>query len=149
MLVRRLFLLSFIGVIGLLAIACSGEKSIPAADSVDSLSVALKAAGLKVNGPKENGVLASRFFSIPGVSLTASGETILAYEFESEEAAAADRSQVSPDGWGIGPKYINWRVAPSYYSNGRLIVIYDGDKELVKQTLSVAMGERFAGSDPA
>ena len=145
---RKFLLTLLIAITAITGAACGGGKSIPEANSVDSLGKALEAGGLKVEGPLANGILSSRFFSIPGVKFVASGETVMAYEFETQEAADEERALVSEDGWGIGAKYINWVVAPSYYQNGRLIVIYDGDAAPIRKTLNSAMGERFAGSDP-
>lgn len=149
---RRLFAIGLIllvaAFVAAFVAACGSSGDIPEADSVETLSKALQAAGLRVEGPLPNGVLSSHYFSVPGVMFEASGETVLAYQFESDAELAAQRDLVSPDGWGIGAKYINWSADPSYYQNGRLIVIYDGDKQLVRDTLTAAMGERFAGSDP-
>lgn len=147
--VRRMFAVSLLVLVAALVSACGGSTDIPKADSMTTLGEALEAAGLRVNGPLPNDVLSSRYFSIPGMQFEASGETIYAYEFSDDAELAAQRHLVSPDGWGIGTKYIHWTVAPSYYQNGRLIVIYDGDKKLVMDTLAAAMGDRFAGTDPA
>ncbi|MDA1297992.1 MAG: hypothetical protein O3B04_08360 [Chloroflexi bacterium] len=144
----RLLAVSLISIVAVIVSACGSSGEIPEADSVDSLGVALQAAGLRVKGPLPNDVLSSRYFSIPGVQFDASGEQVLAYEFENDEELAAQRGLVSPDGWGIGPKYIQWRTEPSYFQNGRLIVIYDGDKALVIETLAAAMGEPFVTAGP-
>jgi hypothetical protein len=56
-------------------------------------------------------------------------------KLENDTEFAAQRDLVSPDGWGIGSKYINWSTAPNYYHNGRMIVINDGDKRLVWKSL--------------
>ena len=145
---KRLSYLLISGLL-LLLIACSSSNEIKPADSVASLEQALKDAGMRVEGPNENDFLSARFFSIPGVQFNASGETVLAYEFSNETELMEQKDLVSPDGWGIGSKYIQWTTAPSYFQNGSLIVIYDGDKSLVMDTLTTAMGERFAGTDPA
>lgn len=146
--VRRLTVLSLSLVLAIVALACSSSGEISEATTVESLGKALKAAGMRVDGPDQNGLLAANYFSVPGVQYTASGETLFVYEFETDEETMAQKDLVSPDGWGIGLKYINWTVAPSYYQNGRMIVIYDGEQDLVKNTLVAAMGERFAGSEP-
>ena len=144
---RRIVLSLLIAMTAAALLAC-GESKVPPADSVITLGEALEAAGFSVNGPSPNDVLSSRFFSIPGVRFVAGGETVHAYEFDSEDAAALEKATVSEDGYGIGSKYVNWSVAPSFYASGRLIVIYDGDQPKVKETLANAMGERFAGTDP-
>ncbi len=148
MAVRRLLAFPMIAAFVILLAACGSGKAIPAANSVATLGESLKAAGLRVEGPNPNDVLSSRFFSIPGVQFKASGEIVYAYEFETDEEVAEQRALVSPDGYGIGLKYVNWTVAPSFYQNGRLIVIYDGEAQLMLDTLVAAMGERFSGTDP-
>ena len=145
---RKLLIIPLIAAFAVLLIACGSGKAIPEANSVASLGESLKAAGLRVAGPNPNDVLSSRFFSVPGVQFTASGEIVYAYEFESDDEVAAQRDLVSPDGYGIGLKYVNWTAAPSFYQNGRLIVIYEGEAQLMLDTLVAAMGERFAGTDP-
>ena len=146
---RRLLTICLVKLVAATVSACGSSGEIPSADSVDTLAKSLGAAGLRVDGPLPNGVLASHYFSVPGVMFEASGETVYAYEFQDDAELTAQRDLVSPDGWGIGAKYINWSSGPSYFQNGRLIVIYDGEKQLVRETLTAAMGERFAGSDPA
>ncbi len=145
---RRLLAITLVSLAAVVVSACGSSGEIPQADSVETLSKALQAAGLRVEGPLPNGFLSSSYFSIPGVKFEASGETVFVYEFESDSELAEQRDLVSPDGWGIGAKYINWAADPSFYQNGRLIVIYDGDQQLMMDTLTAAMGERFAGSDP-
>lgn len=147
--VRRLLFGSIISLFAIAAIACGSSGDIPKATSVDSLGRALESAGLRINGPADNDFLSANYFSIPGVQYNASGETVFVYEFSDEEELAAQRALVSPDGWGIGHKFIQWSVGPSYYNNGKLIVIYDGDKKLIMETLAAAMGEPFAGGEPA
>ena len=80
--------------------------------------------------------------------MTASGQNILAFEFSTLEEAAEQAALVSPDGYGIGLKYVNWSEGPQFFHNGKMIVVYDGSQMLVIDTLTTAMGERFAGEEP-
>ena len=143
----RRFLLIALAAFSILAVACSGGGNIEPADSYDSLAVALEAAGMKVGDPVENKFLFSNLFSIPGVIMTASGQELLAFEFSTPEEAAKQAATVSEDGYGIGPKYINWIEDPQFFLNGRMIVVYDGAQSLVIETLVAAMGEQFV--DPS
>lgn len=143
----------FIAVIALTAfsimsVACSSSADIEPADSYDSLSAALEAAGMKVGEQVENNFLFAGLFTVPGIEMTASGQDILAFEFATAEEAAEQAALVSPDGYGIGLKYINWVETPQFFRNGRMIVVYDGSQSLVIETLTTAMGERFAGESP-
>ncbi len=146
--VRRLFAGSIVSIVVIAAVACGASASIPQATSVDSLGDALESAGLRVQGPAANDFLSASYFSIPGVQYSASGEMVLAYEFTDSSELAAQKDLVSPDGWGIGNKFIQWTVAPSFFQNGNLIVVYDGEAKLIIETLTEAMGEPFAQSDP-
>ena len=145
----RLMVFVAVAVFSLMAFACGSSGEIPEANSAESLAEALKAGGMRVDGPNENDFLSRSYFSIEGVQFDASGETILAYEFDDPAELTAQRDLVSPDGYGIGAKFIQWLVEPNYYQNGNLIVIYDGDKKLVTDTLTAAMGEPFVGGNPA
>ncbi len=138
------------GVAALVAVvtaACGGGGEVQSANSVNTLARALESAGLRVTGPDPTNFLEAGLFPVPGVSLTASGEKVLAYEFETAEAAAAAADDVSSDGWGIGFKYVNWTSTPHYYARESLLVIYDGDTALMKRVLSEAMGQQFAGGN--
>ncbi len=144
---RRLVVLA-VAAFSILVVACasaSGGDEIEPADSYESLSAALSAAGMKVGEQVENNFLFAGLFSVPGIEMTASGQEILAFEFTTQEEAAEQAALVSPDGYGIGLKYINWVDTPQFFLNGRMIVVYDGSQSLVTNTLTTAMGEQFAG----
>ncbi len=129
--------------ISAISFACSGD--IPVATDTESLSTSLSSAGLKVSAPSALGKIDAGLFSASGSKLVASSEELLAYEFATEDDAQAAASTVSPDGMGIGSKYINWTKTPHYFRSGRLIVIYDGKQSLIVDTLTKAMGPMFAG----
>ncbi|MBM3958014.1 MAG: hypothetical protein FJ313_08190, partial [Gemmatimonadetes bacterium] len=94
---------------------------------------------------QETNVLESLFFSVPGVALVVPGGRVLAFEFADEPEAAAQAGLVSPDGSGIGNKYIGWRDAPHFYARGRLVAIYQGDDRKMLYALEEALGPQFAG----
>ncbi len=144
---RRL-LLAAVAAFSIIVVACSGTADIEPADSYDSLSAALESAGMEVGEQVENNFLFAGLFSIPGIEVTASGQDILAFEFSTLEEADEQAALVSPDGYGIGLKYVNWADTPQFFKNGRMIVVYDGAQSLVTNTLISAMGERFAGEAP-
>lgn len=147
---RHLVAVSLVSITIFVLSACnSSGGEIPEADSVLTLGEALEAAGLRVNGPLDNDFLSARYFSIPGVQFDVSGEMVLAYEFDTDDEVTTQRELVSPDGWGIGSKYINWTVGPNYYQNGRLLVVYDGEEQAVLETLNLAMGQPFSSGNPA
>ncbi|MCZ6539148.1 MAG: hypothetical protein O6922_04910 [Chloroflexi bacterium] len=147
MMLRRLFFLA-LAAFSAVAVACSGGGEIEPADSYDSLTAALEAAGMKVDNQGENKFLFSGLFSVSGIELSASGEQILAFEFASPEEASEQAALVSDDGYGIGHRYVNWIATPQFFKNGNMIVVYDGSQSLVTNTLIAAMGEQFAGESP-
>ena len=144
---RRFLVIAFVA-FSIITVACSSGSDIEPADSYVSLSAALDAAGMKVGEQIENNFLFAGLFSVPGIEMTASGQDILAFEFSTVEEAAEQAALVSPDGYGIGLKYINWSDNPQYFLNGKMIVVYDGSQSLVTNTLTSAMGARFAGEEP-
>ena len=103
---------------------------------------------MKVEEQVGNNFLSAGLFSVPGIEMTASGQDILAFEFSTVEEAAGQAALVSPDGYGIGLKYVNWSDNPQYFLNGKMIVVNDGSQLLVTNTLISAMGARFAGEKP-
>ena len=145
----RRFILVAIAALSIIAVACSGGggsgADIEPADSYDSLSAALEAGGMTIGGRVDNNPLFSRLFSVQGIELNASGQEILAFEFETIEEAEEQAALVSEDGFGIGLKYVNWIAEPMFYKNGKMIVVYDGSQSLVIDTLEAAMGDIFAG----
>ncbi|MGY8880776.1 MAG: hypothetical protein ACKVKV_08915 [Dehalococcoidia bacterium] len=144
----RRFLVIALVAFSIIAVACSSVSDIEPADSYVSLSAALDAAGMKVEEQVENNFLFAGLFSVPVIEMTASGQDILAFEFSTVEEAAEQTALVSPDGYGIGLKYVNWSDNPQYFLNGKMIVVYDGSQSLVTNTLISAMSARFAGEKP-
>ena len=126
-----------------LAAACDG--SINPADDVASLLKSLEQAGFGTPEQQATNVLESRFFSVPGIALVVPGRRVLAFEFADEPEAAAQAGLVSPDGSGIGNKFVGWRDTPHFFSRGRLIVIYQGDDQKMLDALEQALGPQFAG----
>ena len=136
----RRFLVIALVAFSIIAVACSSVSDIEPADSYVSLSAALDAAGMKVEEQVENNFLFAGLFSVPVIEMTASGQDILAFEFSTVEEAAEQTALVSPDGYGIGLKYVNWSDNPQYFLNGKMIVVDDGSQSLVTKMLISAMG---------
>ena len=123
--------------------ACS--TSISPAEDLEGLARSLQEARLGAPERQETNALESRFFSVPGVALVVPGRRVLAFEFADQPEAAAQAALVSPDGSGIGNKYIGWQEPPRFFARGRLIVIYQGDDRKVLDALEKALGPQFAG----
>ncbi len=129
--------------VAVLAAAC--RESIEPADDLTGLLRSLQQAGFGTPEQEATNVLESRFFDVPGVALIVPGRKLLAYEFADEAQAGAQAGMVSPDGTGIGNKYVGWGDTPHFFSRGRLIVIYQGDDRKMLDALEEALGPQFAG----
>lgn len=106
-----------------------------------SLVDILRAKGLNV----EQGDSASQpFFSVQGTTLKVEGADVQVFEYADAEAAKADMAKIGPDG-NPPTMMIEWVEPPHFYQGGRLIVLYVGDDEQIKQTLSVTLGPQVAG----
>jgi hypothetical protein len=138
---RRLLVIALVA-FSTIAVACSIGSDIEPADSYASLSAALDAAGMKVEEQVENNFLFAALFSVPGIEMTASGQDILALECSTVDEASEQADLVSPDGYRIGLKYINWSDNPQYFLNGKMIVVYDCSQSLVTNSLILTMAAR-------
>jgi hypothetical protein len=126
--------------------ACA--RSVPAASDIASLTESLEVAGFAVQAPSQLGPVDAGLFEAEGALVVASKEKLLAFEFSDAATAGEAALRVSPDGSGIGHKYVNWSAVPHYFRSGRLIVIYDGTQKPVLNALAAAMGPVFAGGGP-
>jgi len=126
-----------------LAAACSG--SVSPADDLAGLLESLQQAGFGTPEQEATNVLESHFFTVPGVALVVPGRRVLVFEFADESEAEAQAGIVSPDGSGIGNKFVSWRDTPHFFSRGRLVVIYLGSDEKMLEALEEALGPQFAG----
>ena len=128
-----------------IALVAACGASISPAHDVAGLLKSLEQAGFGTPEQEDTNVLESRFFSVPGIALVVPGRRVLAFEFADEPEAAAQAGLVSPDGSGIGNKFVGWRDTPHFFSRGRLIVIYQGDNQKMLDALDEALGPQFAG----
>src|SRR5688572_14043333 len=83
----------------------------PVRDHV-SLVDNLRAAGLRVD---PTGPVSQPFLTASGETLHVDGETIQAFEYPDEGAAAKDASSVSSDGSKIGNAIVDWVGPPHFY----------------------------------
>lgn len=106
-----------------------------------SVAGRLEAMGLEV---ADVGVISQSFMPVEGSVITADGQGVQIYEFQSEKAAGAFASTVSRDGTQIGTSIATWIDTPHFYESGRLIVIYVGSSGRIDKALSSFMA-KFAG----
>ena len=112
-----------------------------------SFTRALDAAGLNVRGGARK---RSELFAVPGQALFVQGVSISTYEYPSEEALNKVRSSISSDGYSVptrtgGVAIVEWVGRPHFYSAGRLLVLYVGDKQRTLKALETILGGQFAG----
>jgi hypothetical protein len=83
------------------------------------------------------------FLSVEGESVQVDGGTIQSYEYENEQAAAADAGKIQPDGTIPGTQ-VTWVADPHFYRTGKLLVIYPGSDQKILDALEANLGEPFA-----
>lgn len=126
------------------------SASSPASDPVAALAEALRAAGatLTVLGSFPTDPLGGR-----GTRLCVSAQEVRVYAFETEADQAAVATKIDPtDPSMIGASMIvEWAGNPTFWQQGRLIVLYLGSDPAVEAGLSSVLGQPFAkgfGRDP-
>lgn len=141
----RLPLIS-LGVAGILSAGCTAESPVMpgALTSIDVLAAALRAEGasVAVQGPVAR--KSYPFFSIAGVRLVVSGESITAFPYPTVTEAEASAASISRDGAVVGTSNIFWVAPPRFYRTDAVIVLYVGTDPGVIGILDRALGPPFA-----
>ena len=88
---------------------------------------------------------------MPRRSLFIDGQEVFAFEFPTTNALQQVRSGISADGYSIPLRngrtaMVDWISPPHFYSAGRLITLYLGDKKPTLLALASLLGQQFAGS---
>lgn len=119
-------------------------------DAVAGLVAALED---QIGGVRWGGTVTQPFFSVPGWLVRVDGQEIQAFEYTDEAARLADARLISADGTVVGTTAVEGTGQPTFWANGKLIVLYFGDRAEVKEALSKALGEQLtragAGTGPA
>jgi hypothetical protein len=118
-------------------------SSTPRVKNLRELINKLKTGGERV-APK--GKVVQPFFSVKGQSITIGDEDVQVFEYRTSKAAELDASKISSTGSSAGTSMPMWIAPPHFFKNGRLIVLYVGEKPSVLKALEDALGPQFAGS---
>ncbi|MBI2868542.1 MAG: hypothetical protein HYX96_01800 [Chloroflexi bacterium] len=130
----------------LLAAGCAasgGSSPTPApAGDYSSLLANLRGEGATVT---EVGELEQPFFAVPGKLIRVNEQDVQVFEYDSAAAAESAASQVSADGGTIGTTMVTWVAPPHFYKAGKVIVLYVGSEQAVRDLLGKILGPQFAG----
>jgi len=85
------------------------------------------------------------FFSVKGQIITIGDQDVQVFEYRSLKAAELDASKISSTGSSAGTSMPMWIAPPHFFKNGRLIVLYVGEKPSVLKALEDVLGPQFAG----
>ena len=90
--------------------------------------------------------LSQPFFSVDAQVLTAYGEDIQVFEYDSSESALDEvtESGLTPDGQ-FQTVMVTWIDTPHFYQTGSLIVLYVGDNFEIITLLEDLLGPQIAG----
>ena len=90
--------------------------------------------------------LSQPFFSVDAQVLTAYGEDIQVFEYDSSESALieVEESGLTPDGQ-FQTVMVTWIDTPHFYQTGNLIVLYVGSNSDITTMLEDLLGPQIAG----
>ena len=96
------------------------------------------------------GGVSDPFFSVEGRMMVVNGAEVGVFEYPGPATAAFEAGCISPDGNMVKlaedqVSHAFWVAPPHFYRQGKLIVLYVGDDEVVLGVLEAVLGEPFAG----
>jgi hypothetical protein len=110
-----------------------------------ALIVRLQAAGLETRFLELMESRSYPFVSVRAVRLEVASENVYTFEFETTAAAEAEARGISADGHRVGSSFVSWISDPHFYRSDRMIVLYVGQSERIRNALVQAAGPQFAG----
>ena len=131
--------------------SCTAQPTAPASSPPDttetplspvtggegSLLEAFRSAGATV---EQAGAVEQPFFNVPGQKILVNGKEVQVFEYASEEARAAQSSQISPDGSSIGTNMVGWVDKPNFWAKGNAIALYIGQDQETINLISQVLG---------
>ena len=120
--------------------AASGAGDLDVASPSYGIYQALRATG---NTVQVSGDASRPFLEPKGKIFRLGGGDVEVYEFESKEETDAAAAKIGADGIVAGEP--QWSATPNFYRTEKVIVLYLGDDQSVRDALELAIGPRFAG----
>lgn len=109
--------------------------------NMERLIETLRAEGLTV---EKAGEIDQPFFSVKGQIIQINGDTLQVFEYDDLPTTMREAAQVSQNATSIGNTQIEWIDTPHFYHNGKMIIIYLGNDEEIKQIFEEKIGYTFA-----
>ena len=119
----------------------TNASSVPMVKNLRELINKLKTGGERV---LRKGKVEQPFFSVKGRIITLGDQDVQVFEYRTIKAAELDASKISGTGSSASSMPM-WIAPPHFFKNGRLIVLYVGEKTSVLKALEDALGPQFAG----
>jgi len=104
----------------------------------------LRAKGATV---EPTGEVEQPFFSVKGNIIKVNSEDVQVFEFPAADAAKKEADTVGPDGSSFPTIQISWIAPPHFYRTEKIIVLYVGSTQSIKDLLESLLGKQFAGRD--
>ena len=131
--------------LGVITAACgSGPTGPTSFGSAEALVTALRAQGVTATTGQTLPMQSHPYFSTNARIVTMNSAILNVLEYDSSGDADREAATVSPTGSSIGSTQIEWVGPPHFFKNGRLIVLYVGDRSDVLQPLTTVLGAQFS-----
>ena len=109
--------------------------------NTERLIETLRAEGLTV---EKAGEIDQPFFSVKGQIIQVNGNTLQVFEYDDLPTTMREAALVSPNATLVGNTQVEWIDTPHFYHNGKMIIIYLGNDEEIKQIFNNKIGYTFA-----
>lgn len=141
---RRLFT-SATAFCATLLVSCASDGPLgPSSAAITQLVEALRARGLTVTVGEEIAPSNNGFFSVSARQIQINTARINAFEYATENRAAAEARQITHDADPSPTVHPLWVSRPQFYHRGALIVLYAGCKPDVLEALEATLGAPVA-----
>ena len=94
---------------------------------------------------KESNVTKEIFFKVPAKVIKVGEDKIQIYEYPSAEEMEKEALMISEEGYKVKNVIINWFKSPHFYKRNKILILYLGDDENIKNELERIVGNEFIG----
>jgi hypothetical protein len=126
------------------------ENAFETSESVADLMATLEEAGASVQWA---GTVNQTFFAVPGWLIRVNGQEVEVYEYLDEATRLSDAVRIAADGSRVADTAVEGTGQPTFWTEGKLIVLFLGDTSEVPDLLTAALGDPLtrpgAGTGPA